>query len=497
MSTAVAEPPKPSTPPTPPTPPPVPAPPPVPTPAPEPTPPVETKVSDDPFIHGLLEDLGKLDTKPAAAATPPAPPVPAPTPPPTPAPAPEPPKKVAVEKSKPINEIVESTVRKVLGENQPISTPSPPTPAPVPVASPPDEYEKQLGLAEKETLSIARFAAEKFPEYKELAGQFLEFYKTVDKYVETAKVTDAERTFDESDEQFQKFIKDNRPDIDPVTWRQLESAKIKEEAKTEAAKEIDEKYKAQFDETRHKQKVLETRPVIEKKLGSFQDNVGRLMAADANSPLAEIATSIEKEGLDAVMKKDQLFAPIVVEEYQNGAMNAAEWLVISHGLAQYDPNNQRHVWLAGFIRRQGDIFAEKGGDRTIRTATDGSKLTFMPRGQYMKLANEKPEEAAKHWTFEEDDVLRMLEANTKMAAEKRVKEMNDRLSSSGFQRPKPAPSAPPVSNNGNSEPEPPPVPTTSPAAPSSASPGQGKGGTVGRNVMSDDELKSLGLPVMR
>src|SRR6266496_2553678 len=477
--------------------------------------------ADDPQLKSIFDDLGVVIAKepaappapvptpasptpapPAPAASPAAPAASAPQPAGSPAapsaspPAPAGPPAVAVRRDQPIAQVVEDVLRKVMGAAPPTPAALPPPPAPAaPQPSPDEVYVESLGPEEKETIALAKWAEENVPDQKGLAGKFVSFYKAVDEYVNAERAKDPKRTFDESDEAFTTFVEGARPQIEPGKWEELKRGRLIAQVESAATKKVEE--------TRKRQNVLEKKPLIEDRIRAFQANIGGLMNAEpADSILPTIVKSIEANGLEKTIEADPIFTPIVVQAYGQGERAAAEFLAMAHGVKDYDANDKVHDWVIKFIRRAGETFAAKGGDKLVRQTEDGAK-TFLPRGQYNQLLVSNPQQAGRHWTFSDEDVVRMIERNTKDHIAALVKAESDRLIKTNYIKPPPTTPTPttPIPGNANPSPTapsasaaPPPEPVGSPRAGVTPAPGQGNGAVNQQQVMSDAELQVLGFP---
>jgi len=384
--------------------------------------------------------------------------------------------------------------------------PSAQTPPAAPAPAPDDPFLASLVPEEKEAYELAKWAEENVAEFKGqgLAGKFLNFYKSVDQYINTERAKDPNRKFDEEDEAFQSFVESARPEIEPTKWERLKTDRLVAQVQETTTKAVTEKFSRENEELRHRQTLLEKKPLIEGRLQKFQDNVGQLMVAEKDSPIATIAQKIGAEGVDKALEADPIFTPIVVSAYNHGQTAAAEFLAMTNGVKAFNESNQVQNWLIRFIRRAGEVFAEKGGDKRVRTEEDGAVKTFLPRGKFNEILQRNPAEAEKHWTFSDEDVLAMIERNTKDHIKALVTAENERLTKAGYIRPAPAAapgaatvpgtSNPPATNGAPHAATPPPEPVGSPRAGVSAAPGQGGGAVTQQNVMSDSELALLGLP---
>lgn len=428
--------------------PPSPSPPPTPDPAPE-------KPKLDPFVQSLVTGFDKiLEPEPPkpeedvnapmsnvtlgeaaeraqtaakeaaekAAANPPAP-APQPTPPEPPAPAAEPPKPAL-------------KVRKI--------EPPPPAqiaPAPPPPAPPPDpekngkvdeEYFKTLTLEEQDEIQLAQFADTKAK--PGILAQTIEYFKKVDKFIEEHPDLTPES------EEFTNFTKANKPQWSNSERRKIERQMISEEA----ARAAEEKFAPAMQETSRKVLELETRPYIEQSVAEVEEAIQQKREGTDLVPVEkEVVAAIREKGYDAALEEFPVEAPIV-----QGTLNATRaWLELSRGLVPFDPNNGTHQWLAGFIAQEGHNIAN--GPKELRV--DKTGRTFLPFNQMLELQRTKPEEAAKHWTFDEGMVKEMLANRAVLQVNHEIK----RLEKSGFKR-----EARKVSGNpGNS------TATTAPTAP--------------------------------
>jgi hypothetical protein len=275
---------------------------------------------------------------------------------------------------------------------------------------------------------------------------------------------------------------------------------------TSAVAKAEEKFQKQIEETRKRQTVLEKKPIIEGRMRQFEANIGALMNSDQEVPILQaVAKAIEKDGVQKAIESDPIFTPIVVQTYGYGERAAAEFLAMAHGLKEYHQANQEQDWVVQdwvikFIRRAGETFAANGGDKLVRQGENGPQ-TFLPRGAYNQLLVTKPEEAQKHWTFSDEDVLAMIERNTKDRIAASVKQEAERLTKAGYIKPPPA--APPAAAQvpgaqnppaASGSPIPPPEPVGSPRAGVTPAPGQGNGNVTQQQVMQDYELQLLGIP---
>lgn len=353
-----------------------------------------------------------------------------------------------------------------------------------------DDYEKTLGEIEREELGFARFAAQRDPALKEYPKQFVDYLKKVDAYVEKERKENPERKFDETDDEWAKWQRENKPKVSPVLRRKLERAQIMEEATLAAEAKIREKYAP----LERRQELLEKRPVIEKVAKQFAQSLDSLMEQapeGQESLIAPIIKHAKEVGWEMATEEDPVFAPIIKSFGDTANELATHYISLVNGTQEFDPNNKQHLWIADFIQKQGEHFATTGGEKIVRRDAAGNEQRFLPRHKYFELASTDPAKAAQHWTFDDREVLDRLALNAKNNAEKAIKLEQDKLTKAGFERRKPESTKkelPKPERNGEPEKD----KNGSPKAVASVAPGAATTRKVsGPTLMSEEELKIL------
>ena len=411
-----------------------------------------------------------LPPPPAPTPPPEVPATPPPGEPPPPAPAAPPPEKIEVEKRPSTQQIVEQTVKKTLAELQPkAEPPSLPPPAA-------DPFEAQLTPAEKEELSFARWISAKFPEHKEYGEKTLSFFKKAAAYIERGLKENPERSFDEQDEEWSAFRKQNAPVLSQVERRKFERAQIEEDT----VKRVRDEQASEFEAIRRQQRALELRPQIEKEVHEHAALIEKQLGDDEIAK--DIVTRAKEVGWDQTLQEDRIFAPIVKQAEDQSAQLATEFRLIMAGIRDPDGNNPTHKWIWDFMQMNYRMYAN---DEKMRVR-DGR--TFLPRSEYFNQARQDPQTDKKHFTISEEEFLYLLASNTQSNIKKTIKERNDALKASGFERkpkaaaaPEPAPAPGAVTKTETQKapptpPPPPPEPHVSPRATVTASPGAAKSG---------------------
>ena len=392
-----------------------------------------------------------------------------------PAPAGADSKAVEVVAKPPIEEVVRDTVdRAILKVEERLVKPAPAAATPPPTETAPDAYESTLGEIEKEELALAKFAAEKLPDrYKEHPARLVEFYKKVDAYVSRSKKDDAERTFDDADAEFQKFIADNKPRYQATDRRKLERMQITEEVSQKVA----EQTRAETEALRANQHKLEVRPLLEKTVQEFRGELVEKLKVKEDEP-------------EPVKK---LRAPIVKTVEDAAVTRMTEYAALEMRATKFDASNPEHVWLLDFIRQQGAYFSQHGGDARIRIDPSGRKLSFMPMQELRALQRTDPAKAEAFWTFGVDDMKNMLAFQADIEAKAMLQQETERRMAEGWEPVKTPPAK--KEDTKKKTDDQPPQPTASPKATGSASPGAGvlTPQPQPRSGLGPVELQALGL----
>jgi hypothetical protein len=351
-----------------------------------------------------------------------------------------------------------------------------------PEQRPEDAYEQSLGEAEKEEIRFAKYAAEKDPSFKDYPKQLIEYYKKTDAHIEKTRKEEPERTFDESDEGWRKWQTDNRPKFNPVVRRRLERQQIMDEAKVAVAAELEPKYA----EMAKRQELLEKRPIIQKITEEFKSTLADVMAAPVEGQevnhIAPIIERVKQAGWGKAYEEDAIIAPIIHRVTDVTEKLAEQYLGLVNKTVEFDAGNADHVWISDFIAKQGKEFAANGGTATVR---NGKK--FLTRSDYYTVAKTEPERAGEYWTWSDGELLARMQSNAKKNAEIMVKAELDKLAKAGYERKKPAATAP-GNPKKDSKPAKEPEAKSSPGAPSSSAPGIAQPSKIsGGGLMTADE----------
>lgn len=439
----------------------------------------------------LANTAAPPEQKPAEQSAAPAPPAAQPATPPGPA---APVKaKIEVEKGKPIEEIVEGIVKKLTTQPPP-AEPKPAAPAQPAAADPDAAFIDTLDEAEKEEIDLARYAAKAMPDkYGTMPKRMVEYLKQVHKFVEDKFKEDPDWNSD-SDDGYQAFIEDNRPEYHGRDKKILERSQIAEDVESR----VTQKFQPKIEEANKIARAQELKPELDQAVDSYRQRVFQSMAPDEKSPFHAVVTKAGQAGWEEAAKVDRLAASIAQKHADNAVALGREYLEIASGVKDqvpYKPDlplnhrqNQdalRQAQLFAYIERQEDVFYQNGGN--YRVSPDGK--TFVPRREFVKM----PEaERSKHWTLTHTmamDVINDGEAANAMAElESELK----RRAEEGFVRQ----TAAPAPKTETPAPAPAPVAGESPRATVTSAPGTAipSPAAPGPTILSKSDLERLWTP---
>lgn len=397
------------------------------------------RIIDDPILSVLADDLAdmlKREKEPAKA--PEIKPVPEETPAPDAASkttdpvTPEPIRggvKKRVDPAKVAEDVFNRKMEELKNAPAPVLPPKKDEPAPVADTIDPDQAEE---------LADAAFAEQSDPEkFKGFQGKLKAFYKSVDDWV-AARKSDPDRTFDENDAEFVKFIEKNKP-----SWNgQRDRMRIERIADARA----EQKLKSRDEETSRKIAEAQREAREAKFSPAIQNQVTSVM-----------------QQYDSDTKTDDPLESEVFSQYRESAAElSTDYLRVVNGIDTIGSHNpphvqQRHDWILNFVVASAEARAKQKPDETMR---DGRR--FVTPAKFIELRNANDPGISKVYTFTVDDVLGLIKEKAISMAKSAIKAEEDRAIKRGFVRAKPT---------GNTKQAEQPKPMNPPRATSAPAPG--------------------------
>lgn len=439
----------------------------------EPKAPVDGK--DDPLLASIFADL-KEEKEPEFKKV-----------------AEEPEPEPAKEEEKPAEEpaepeVKEEPAKKPRKQSRVITDPPPApaahVPAPAPTPEPPKppvdpdaEYVASLNEDQQDELAEARKAETMFPErYKGREKKLIAWYKDLDATGEKLKAENPDRTFDQDDADFQKFLR-TKPHLTPLDSKKVQRAIVEESVTTKLKAEQDTKNA----EIERRQKAIELKPEIDDIEKQVRTGIAQAIEGD-------VGELIRKEGFEKAKELFPLDATIIEQTVNQAANLSREYTALAGGIKSFDATNPDHQWVLKFINEQGQIFSQKGGAARV----DAKGRQFLSRADFSAATRNDPQVNDKYWTFSHRSIIEMIGINAKQQAEDRIKKTIEDAKRLGFERPTRKVSTDPKKPEKAEKPEPEPI--TPPKA--GLKPSKGPATTKAKEANTGDSInivEALGL----
>lgn len=252
---------------------------------------------------------------------------------------------------------------------------------------------------ERAEMDTAIFAEQRHPDrYKGHAQRVLEYIKQHKRMVGELEASGEEDISESA--RYKAFVKNNKPGITNAERRKLEQERVSYEAAQEAKAEVNR----ELEDLRKQIAETKAAPVIERTITEFGRVIDTVLPKEDDPLLSQISGGV-----------------------RTGVLTAAEEFIrLSNKQKAYDHNNPVHRWMADFIEEQGVMF-QKTGDSGLKRGNQ----TFIGRATYNTMP---ADQRAKHFTFTDDDVLRIMAVNAKMAAERAIAQQRKQLEDAGYTR---------------------------------------------------------------
>lgn len=272
-----------------------------------------------------------------------------------------------------------------------------------------DPVEDVLDEDETDRLELARNLASLSDTHKDLPKKYLDWVKEVNAYTEKKQGEDADHDFD-GDAAFQRLREKNPLNDRALRKLQKEEIRLEIEASSRADKDLMDR----------RLKVQEALPVIDKKVEAHMETLPSIL------PEAMRKVYVE-EGPKAAKEQFPLYFEVAEQVTANDRKIARQFHLLASGLIDFDPTNNEHVLMDGFIRTECQKFA--ASDDPGKTLEDGR--TFVTRDEFWSL---KPEEQKKHWTLGNDRVMELFRMRQGEVIEAMAKDREARLKKMGYAR---------------------------------------------------------------
>ena len=312
-------------------------------------------------------------------------------------------KKVTVKAAEPapVQPTVEEVVQRTLAEaNRPV-VPTTPAVATVAVAAPLDDFSEE----EREEFEIAKYAEAKDPKRAGLAQQVVDATKARREFIAKARSADADYEPD-SDPEFRKLVAATEPKLSSAEKRRLFVQRETDAAEERAYTRVKAEMEAKHQGTQSQLREITERPKLAKKI----EEVSADMFSDEEDPVFKAFVAKPETAAEDYPLEAEILSGIKRETEHA----ASEYLAVRSGLKAYNPTE--HAEINNFVVTQADLFEKHGGKALVR---DGKA--------FIHPAKWRPEHAATHWTFSEDDVLGAMRVDASRKAKARITVENQKI----------------------------------------------------------------------
>jgi len=280
-----------------------------------------------------------------------------------------------------------------------------------PVVDPIEENKQEEDLGwltndQQKRLDLVEFAESNFDEYKGKRAEYIEFFKAQREYLDNRLQEDPDAALDDSDYEYQNFLKRKKPKFDQGDLKKVVEFRTKTVTKQKALDEL----KPELDRIKEEQRKQEVRPVVSK--------LKEKTMGDIRSIIPEsIRQVIESEGAEVAYDRNPAEYEIVnriVTSHQKAMFAFHE---ITNGLTKYDPSDRDHVRLAAFIDKLEATMPEK----------DGKK--FVNVGQYNQMS---AKEKSKAYTLTPEEVVEIANDSARKVINQELNDFEEKLRKSGY-----------------------------------------------------------------
>ena len=255
-------------------------------------------------------------------------------------------------------------------------------------------------------LEIAKYAEDNFSEYKGLSAKYKDFFRKQKEYLEKRLTEDPEAQLDDTDHEYQAFLKRNQPVFTQDDMEKVIEKRTMEKAKEEAVKEIEPEIQ-RIKEEQRRQKIL---PEVNRLKDQTVKEIGDIIPE-------EMKAFLDEHGLDKAKEEDPVRFDIIDKIATAHRDSMFAFHEITQGLTPYDPSNQTHIRLATWLDQMQATMPDK----------DGKK--FVPIQDYQALTKK---EQAKSYTITPEDVLKSAKDAAKRYINSEINALDERLRKSGY-----------------------------------------------------------------
>ena len=282
-----------------------------------------------------------------------------------------------------------------------------------PETDPDKEFVDSLLPEERDIFDLAKFASNNLEGYSGKDREFKEYFEKTKKYIEK-RISDDPHVDLSSDEDYQEFIRKNRPKFNQTDVRKIE----RERNIHEAMRRIEEKQAPEKERARIEQERARKAPEVQQYKQMFREHSVTAVPEELHEHVAS------SEAVENFSKTNPLEFQIV-DSITRDLHNVGDTLLdITQGMVTYDPNNEIHSKLLGWVNSEQDQYIATG-----ETMVDGK--TFMRRERFFRLPENQ---RSKYFTWSDEDLIKILTIRAKQRIQQSLHQQRQLLEASGYTR---------------------------------------------------------------
>ena len=261
-----------------------------------------------------------------------------------------------------------------------------PEPEPEPVQEPVQEKEdlNWLTADQKKRLELVEFAENNFDDYKGKKAEYIQFFKEQKDYLDTRLQEDPNAALDDSDYEYQNFIKRKKPQFSQDDLERVVELRTRKLAKEEAMNEL----KPELEAIKAEQKKQQVKPKV--------DSLKEKTISDVKEMVPDfLRNTIDSHGAKAAYDNNPVEFDIVDRIVTMHQKTMFAFHEISNGLTPYDPANKDHVRLAGFVDQLEASMPDRDGKKFVNIAEYQSMSPKDQAGAYTLTHEEVVDHANK------------------------------------------------------------------------------------------------------
>lgn len=240
-----------------------------------------------------------------------------------------------------------------------------------------DDFESKLPRAYQRDLAVAKFMAENDPRHKNLATQFIDFYKAEPAYIAEWERNNPGKRFNPDDEEHEAFYERHEPKVDPDEFadakdqmiRKSVTEEITQKVTQEVTERVSKEFKPKVEEVEFKENLRTKAPEISKRADTGMISMlGQIEDATVKESLVVDGQVVVNEETDKRLTEANPDKREIIDE------EASLLRGLLHELHSMDELGDRYKADPRAVRLIGDVAFRVEKEMAGKTASDGRKI---------------------------------------------------------------------------------------------------------------------------